>query len=557
MRYQQQLIAALLLCCCPLLAVGSTHEQHPNVVLILVDDMGFGDPQSYVPESKIPTPNIDRLAAQGMSFTDAHSASSVCTPTRYSMLTGRYAWRSRLKRGVLGPYNKPLIEADRLTLPKMLKEKGYDTALVGKWHLGMQWVTKNGEELPERMDWKSWTFRSSAIDHSRPMTAGPMTAGFDYYFGVDVPNFPPYAFIENAQVIGIPSGKKPSNMYGEKGPMVPGWKLEEILPTLTAKAVEYIDTRVAENSGKPFFLHMSTTSPHTPIVPAEEFIGQSGAGPYGDLVHQTDHTVGEIIKALERNKLLENTIVIFTSDNGSPSRAGDPHVHGRDFHPPGSVITKFGHNPNAPWRGMKADIYEGGHRVPFVVWWPGKTPENVSSRELISSVDIMATLAAIVGYALPTNSAEDSYDLSALFRGEMVGIDAEKEPIREAIVHHSSKGKFAIRQGRWKMIPQAGSGGWKDAPSGWLSKVSRNLKKLVNGTYNEVEPEGQLYDLVADPAETENLWNEHPEVVERLERLLERYQQEGRSVSMSGPVGLSTTRTNQGAPGPRSTIPEE
>jgi len=533
MRYQPLFGTALILLCCPLLAIGNVQQQHPNIVLILVDDMGFGDPQSYVPDSKIPTPNIDQLASQGTRFTDAHSASSVCTPTRYSILTGRYAWRAGLERGVLGPYNKPLIEDNRLTLPKMLKEKGYATALVGKWHLGMQWATRNGERLPARMNWKSYFFDADAIDHSRPITGGPLTAGFDYFFGVDVPNFPPYAFIENDKVIGIPSVEKPGNMYGEEGLMVPGWKLEEILPTLTTRAVEYIDAQAEKTSGKPFYLHVSTTSPHTPIIPAKEFIGQSSAGPYGDLVHQTDYTVGEIIKALERNELVENTIIIFTSDNGSPSRAGDPHVHGRDFYPPGSVITKYNHNPNAPWRGMKADIYEGGHRTPFIVRWPGKTPANKASREPISSLDIMATIATIVGYDLPANSAEDSYDLSALFVGEVVGIDAGKEAIREALVHHSSKGKFAIRQGKWKMIPQLGSGGWEDTSSGgWITGISNKLKRLVSGDPNAGTPEGQLYDLAADPAEKENLWNTHPEVVERLQELLQKYKKEGRSAAI-------------------------
>ncbi|MDX1284301.1 MAG: sulfatase-like hydrolase/transferase, partial [Draconibacterium sp.] len=244
-------------------------------MLILVDDMGYGDPQCYVPESKIPTPNIDKLASEGIRFTDAHSPSSVCTPTRYAILTGRYAWRTYLKSSVLGPYSKPLLERDRLTIPKMLKEKGYSTALIGKWHLGMQWGTKKEEELPALWD---RNFDISVIDHSKPITEGPLAAGFDYYFGVDVPNFPPYIYIENDKIQGNPSILKPDNMYGNKGMMLPGWKLEDILPTLTLKAVKFIDDQAKNSSGQPFFLQVTTTSPHTPIVPANEFIGKSQAG---------------------------------------------------------------------------------------------------------------------------------------------------------------------------------------------------------------------------------------------------------------------------------------
>ena len=488
-------------------------QKQPNIILFLADDMGFGDPQCYMPTSKIPTPNIDKLASQGILFTDAHSPSSVCTPTRYAILTGRYCWRTPLKSGVLGPYNSPLIAPDRLTLPGMLKEQGYMTACIGKWHLGMQWATVNHAELPKFWD---RNFDQSVIDHSKKITAGPLTAGFDYYFGTDVPNFPPYLFIENDRMIGNPTIPKPDTIYGNPGLMLPGWKLEDILPTLATKAVNYIDEFAAQKNDRPFFLYFTSTSPHTPIVPAHEFQGKSKAGPYGDLVNQTDFTLGEIMKALERNGLTENTMIIFTSDNGSPARAGDPYLHGKDFHPPGSVIEKFNHNPNAPWRGMKADIWEGGHRVPFVISWPRNIPTNKLLSEPISSVDIMASIASIVGYEIPNNFAEDSWDLSALMLGEKVGIDNGKEMIREAIVHHSVDGSLAIRQGKWKMIPQLGSGGWT---------------KPTNPEPNANEPNGQLYDIEADQKETNNLWNEHLEVVEQLQALLEKYRSEDRSTN--------------------------
>jgi arylsulfatase A-like enzyme len=487
------------------------HLEQPNIILFLADDMGYGDPQSYVSGSKVPTPNIDKLAEEGTRFTDAHAPASVCTPTRYAILTGRYAWRTRLKRGVLGPYSSPLIEADRLTLPAMLKEQGYSTACIGKWHLGMQWATNNNSALPEKWD---RDHDQSQIDHSKKISAGPLTAGFDYYFGVNVPNFPPYIFIENDELIGDPSVPKPDTMYGNPGMMLPGWKLEDILPTLADKAVSYIDNYARSKSDKPFFLYFSSTAPHTPIVPAKEFQGKSEAGPYGDLVHQTDFSLGEIMKALERNGLKKNTLVIFTSDNGSPARAGDLHLHGRDFHETGSVVTKFGHNPNAPWRGMKADIWEGGHRVPFVVSWPGNTPENSISNEAICAIDIMAGIAKIVGYDLPLDAAEDSWDISDLFLGKKVGIDANQDPVREAIVHHSGSGKFAIRKGKWKLIPQLGSGGWTKPNS-------------VNSKDSIIK--GQLYDMESDPEENNNLWQEYPEIVEELNVLLEKYKAEGRS----------------------------
>ncbi len=511
-RKLKSLIAVLLLLFGSVLLSCEKHESKPNIVFFLADDMGYGDPQSYVPASKIPTPNIDQLASSGIRFTDAHSPSSVCSPTRYAILTGRYAWRTRLKRGVLGPYNSPLIEPDRLTLPAMLKEKGYSTACIGKWHLGMQWATVDGEELPLVCD---RDFDQSVIDHTKQISGGPLTAGFDYYFGTDVPNFPPYTFIENDRVSGIPSVHKPDTVYGTPGMMLPGWKLEDILPTLTKKAVNYIDNYSTQNNYKPFFLYFASTSPHTPIVPASEFQGKSQAGPYGDLVHQTDFTLGEIMKALERNSLKDKTIIIFTSDNGSPARAGDPFLHGKDFNSPGSIIKKFNHNPNAPWRGMKADIWDGVHRVPFIISWPGNMPENSVSSEPVCGVDIMASIAAIVDYELPNNSAEDSWNLSSLFLGDDVGIDAGNEPIREAIIHHSINGSFAVRQGKWKMIPQLGSGGWTKPI---------NVKPDING------PKGQLYDLQSDPDESENLWDKHPEVVARLKKLLEKYKEEGRSV---------------------------
>jgi arylsulfatase A-like enzyme len=379
----------------------------------------------------------------------------------------------------------------------------------------MQWATKNDVELP-----KLWerSFDKSQIDHSKKITAGPLTAGFDYYFGVDVPNFPPYVFIENDKTTGIPSIPKPDTIFGDPGMMLPGWKLEDILPVLTKKAVSYIDDYSKSKREKPFFMYFASTAPHTPIVPAREFQGKSKAGPYGDLTHQTDFTIGEIMRALERNGFKNNTLIIFTSDNGSPARAGDPHIHGKDFHRVESVIAKYSHNPNAPWRGKKADIWEGGHRVPFIVRWPDIIPNYIVSNEPICAVDIMATVAKIVDYDLTVNAAEDSWDLSDLFFGRKVGIDANQDPVREAILHHGGNGNYdemiAIRKGKWKMIPFLGSAGWTQP---------------VFIDSNDSIVKGQLYNLEKDPGENKNLWKEHPEIVDQLNDELEKYKSEGRS----------------------------
>jgi arylsulfatase A-like enzyme len=473
----------------------------PNIVFILADDLGFGDPQCYRADSKIPTPNIDRLAREGMRFTDAHTPTAVCSPTRYALLTGRYAWRTRLTRGVLGPYCAPLVERERLTLPDMLKQHNYSTACIGKWHLGMQWGTKNpNTKLPPLWDHK---FDQSKIDLSKPITAGPLSAGFDSYFGTAVPNFPPYCFIENDHVLGkIPDAPKPDNMYGDSGLMQEGWDLHRILPSLRNRAVEFIQQRAASN--KPFFLYLPLTAPHTPIVPNKEYAGKSEAGDYGDLVAEVDGVVGAVTEALKQNGVAENTLVIFTSDNGSPARAGDPHLRGRSWADAGAVERMFGHNPNAPWRGMKADIFEGGHRVPFIVRWPGSVQPGTTNRQLVCLVDWMATVAAIVGHDLPLSAAEDSFDLLPTLR------EATKS-VRDDLIHHSANGILALRQGDWKLILGKGSGGW--------TRVK----------IRDEDPAGQLYNLAVDPDEANNLYDQRPKIVSRLTNLLNKYKTAGRS----------------------------
>ncbi|MBM4017812.1 MAG: twin-arginine translocation signal domain-containing protein [Planctomycetes bacterium] len=472
----------------------------PNIVYILADDMGYGDLACQNPKSKIPTPNLDRLAAQGVRFTDAHAPTAVCTPTRYAILTGRYCWRSRLQRGVLGPWGETLIEPGRLTVPAMLRQHGYATACIGKWHLGWKWATKDGKRPQSGPD------RLSNVDFTKPIADGPTTRGFDSYFGTDVPNYPPYCFIENDRTLGIPSRLKPNTMFGVPGPMIEGWDLVQILPTLTKKAVAYVET-AAKTPDKPFFLYFPLTSPHVPIVPAPEFKGKSRAGDYGDWVHQTDWTVGQVLDAIDRCGLAESTLVIFTSDNG-PEVAREVGVGAYER------IQKFSHASMGDLRGVKRDAWEGGHRVPFLAGWRGKIKPGAASDETICHVDLMATLAALLGARLPDDAAEDSYNVLPALVGEKT-----EKPIREAVVHHSCNGKFAIRQGRWVLI---------DAPTGDDNKEPDWLRKERG--YEPHNQPGELYDLAQDPAERRNLYAQHPDIVQRLKALLEKYKAEGRSV---------------------------
>lgn len=496
MAMQSSLRLMLYAAALVLLSSVRVEAETPNIVIILADDMGYGDLNCQNPESKIPTPNLDRLAAQGMRFTDAHSPSAVCTPTRYSLLTGNYAWRTSLQRSVLWPWDPPLIDASTLTLPQMLKNKGYATACIGKWHLGWDWPTKDGgsfvEELARHKDVSAYREAlNHRIDFSKPIGNGPTTRGFDYYFGDDVPNFPPYVFIEDDRTLGIPNQPKPESMFGRAGLMVDDWDLSAVMPVITEKAVDYI----RQTHDTPFFLYLPYTAPHAPIVPAEEFIGKSGAHRYGDFVVEVDWSVGEILRALEEFGHADNTLVIFTSDNGSPQRDGT-NAQGRV----GSVH-KYGHHPSHIYRGKKSDIWEGGHRIPFIARWPERIPAGTISNEIICQVDLMSTIAAITNTTLPATAAVDSYDIGSALFGQ-----GNETPIREALVHHSINGMFAIRQGDWKLIDGRGSGGW------------------TSGGKDDPAP-GQLYHLSDDPGETKNRYTEHPVIVDRLRALLSRYRE--------------------------------
>jgi len=476
----------------------------PNIVVILADDLGYGDVHSYNPQSKIPTPNLDRLAAEGIRFTDAHAPDSVCTPSRYGLLTGRYAFRSRLRAGVLAPWGAPLIEEGRLTLPALLRQNGYATACIGKWHLGWSWLTRDG--LPP-----SSKDGFGNVDFTKPIPNGPTTRGFDSYFGVDLPNYPPYCFIENDRTVGVPSVPAPlqKGAINRPGPMLPGWNLTNIMPEITRRAVRYVED--AAHGTRPFFLYFSLTAPHYPIVPTEEFKGRSQAGDYGDYVAQVDGTVGEVLSALTRTGLASNTLVVFTSDNGPECVEVDPGAYAR--------ARRYDHWSMDGLRGVKRDTWEGGHRVAFLASWPGHVPRGTTSAETICHVDLMAACAALVGAKLPPTAGEDSCNILPALLGEKL-----KEPIREATVLHGGDGKFAIRQGEWVLIdaPTGDGNGGKDR-----SGEPEWFKQQRGYTKNEFP--GELYNLQNDLAQRRNLYGEKPDVVRRLKALLEKYKTEGRS----------------------------
>jgi arylsulfatase A len=485
-------------------ARAETTTASPHIVYILADDLGYGDVGCLNPASKIPTPNIDRLAREGMRFTDAHSASAVCTPTRYGILTGRYCWRSRLKKGVLYGYDRLLIDRKRPTVPSVLKTRGYHTSGIGKWHLGLNWATKENKPAKE-----------GTVDYSKAIDGGPCDVGFDDYFGIPASlDMTPYVYVQNRRVEAIPSetiARSEGVRFWRGGPVAPGFRHEDVLPRLTKKAVERIDQHGARFDEKPLFLYFPLPAPHLPVVPAKEFQGSTAIGPWGDFVHQVDWTVGQVMTALERNGMTENTLLIVTSDNGCTPNGG--------FH----ENKKKGHASSHHFRGHKADIYEGGHRVPFIARWPKHIAPESAYAHPICLTDLMATAADLSGYALPNHAGEDSVSLLPALLGKTT------EPIREAVVHHSINGSFAIRQGKWKLEFCPGSGGWSEP------KPDKARKQKL--------PPLQLYDLSQDIGERNNLHEKYPEVVEKLRKILEGYIAQGRSTPGSpqkneGPTSL-------------------
>jgi arylsulfatase A-like enzyme len=490
----RQPIRLFIVVCCFLFAFlmsnAQEHPDRPNIIFILADDLGMGDVSCFNKNGKIKTPNIDKISKNGILFTDAHSSAAVCTPTRYGLLTGRYNWRSRLKEGVLLQYDKPLMEKGRTNMASMLKTKGYQTAAIGKWHLGWNWPTTNGKPPVDNKD-------ECNLDFSMKVTGGPTSIGFDYFFGIDAPNYSPYTYIENDTIRGTPSVFYTSQPYADCRPGigVEGWNLEHIMPDLKQASVRYISK--ASSIGQPFFLYLPITAPHTPIAPGKSFIGSSGLNVYADFVKQVDDFVGSIQQSLKEHHLTENTILVFASDNGCSPQA--------DF----KFLKGLGHDPNNGYRGHKADIFEGGHRVPLLVQWPKKIKQASTVSQTVSLNDFMATFASIVNYDLKDNEAEDSYDLLPVLLKPNVN-----HIIREATVHHSVNGSFAIRKGDWKLIFTAGSGGWSFPAPG---KAEEGLPSL------------QLYNLSKDPAEKNNCYHQFPQLVEELTTLIKKYIQEGRS----------------------------
>jgi arylsulfatase A len=479
-------------------------DTHPNIVFILADDLGYGDVRCLNPDGKIPTPHLDALAAAGMKFTDAHTSSSVCTPTRYGVLTGRYNWRTRLQKSVLGGMSPPLVDPERLTVASLLKRQGYHTACIGKWHLGMEWPLMEG--VAPFTDGAGKGVAAGQVDFARPIRRGPLTAGFDYYFGISASlDMVPYTFIENDRVKVVPTVEKTFPMMAgrtgyptTKGLAAEGFEPIDVLPALTRAAVDYIGQRTgAAAKSEPFFLYLPLNAPHSPIFPTPEWQGKSGLNVYGDFVMEVDDAVGKVLAALERTGVAGNTLVFFASDNGCAPVARIDELNAK------------GHLPNGPLRGMKSDIFDGGHRVPFIARWPGRIPAGSTSSEVVCLNDFMATCAQITGVELPPNAAEDSVSLLAVLRGEKVS------PLHKALVHHSASGFFAVRQGKWKLNLCAGSGGWSNPRPG--SPEERGLAP------------DQLYDLSADLGEQHNLAAEHPEIVTRLTKILERYIADGRS----------------------------
>jgi arylsulfatase A-like enzyme len=468
----------------------------PNIIIVLADDQGYGDVSAYNPESKIPTPNLDRLAKEGMRFTDAHTSSGVCTPTRYSLLTGRYHWRTHLQSGVLGGFSRPLIAKDRLTLAGLLKQKGYHTACIGKWHLGMDWPLKGGATADDGGNFGRPFADVSRVDYSSPIQNGPVDRGFDHYYGISASlDMFPFVWIKDRLPTEVATTEK---TFLRKGPAGEKFEAIDVQGGIFDHTIAYIGERAAASrEGKPFFAYVPLAAPHTPIVPSAEFQGSSGISPYADFVKQVDADMGRLMTALEAQGLAENTLIVFTSDNGCSPAANIPELQAA------------GHQPSHIYRGHKADLYEGGHRVPFIARWPAKVKAGTVSDQLIGQIDFMATFAELVSTPLPATAGEDSVS----FLPALLGTDTA--PIRDHIISQSINGNFAIRDGAWKLALCPGSGGWS-APRPGKDDQS-NL------------PEFQLYDLATDPGETKNLVANHPERVAKMTSALEQHIARGRS----------------------------
>lgn len=465
---------------------GVQAAERPNVILVMADDLGIGDISPTNPDCKIRTPNLQKLADEGLTFHDAHSSSAVCTPTRYGLLTGRYNWRSRLAKGVLSGTSEHLIPADRPTLGHLMRASGYHTAMVGKWHLGWDWHKSGGK-----------------IDFTKPVKNGPDINGFDRYYGhCGSLDMPPYVWVDTGRITAVPNREegvsKSEDRYGwyRKGPISPDFQIDLVLPHLFDKSIAHVQEHAgAAKEGRPFFLYLALPAPHTPIVPLKPFKDSSGLNPYADFVAQVDHHMGQLLASLEEAGIDDNTLVIFTSDNGCSPEA--------NF----ELLAQRGHDPSGGYRGHKADIYEGGHRVPLIVRWPGQIASGRTTKALVCLTDLYTTLEAITEQPRQTVGGEDGFSLLPVFAGEEVSE-------RDTLVSHSIDGSFAIRKGPWKLCLSAGSGGW--------SEPRENVAKKQD------LPPIQLFNLDDDPSERNNLASENRAQVETLIELLEQQVENGR-----------------------------
>lgn len=475
----------------------SLEQTRPNIVVILTDDLGYGDVSFLNVSSKARTTHMDALANEGVFFTDAHSPSAICSPTRYSILTGNYAWRNpQLVSGVLMPWDEPAIQPGEVTMPALLKKAGYSTACIGKWHLGFHWPWKEGYSPSSAREEGNSIASDDMFDWTRPISGGPLAIGFDYYFGDDVPNFPPYAFIENNRLTCEPVDIHPDDLKSVGfrghihgiGPGESGWTFERVLPEITQNAVAYIEK--ASSNETPFFLWFATTSPHTPVVPTKEFQNKSSAGFYGDYIVQTDHSVGQIVQALKKNNCFHNTLLIVTSDNG-PS----PIVQG--------IINEYDHLPAGHFRGMKFDSWEGGHRVPFIASWPaGGVSGGKRIDDPLLLTDLYATTAAVA--QIPVPDAKDSYNILKTLLGEGA--------VRTELVYHNGYGQLGLRNNQWVLLE--GSGG-REEPE-W--------RRELFGIQSQ-DSTIQLFNLSDDPGQRVNVASKHPEMVDKLSARLQIIKQ--------------------------------
>ena len=496
------LFLAVLACACSSLAAA----EKPNILILYADDLGFGDLGCYHAESKIPTPNLDQLAAQGVRFTDGHSSSGICTPSRYALLTGRHHWRDF--HGIVNAFGASVFKPERLTMPEMLKAQGYTTAAIGKWHLGWDWDAIKKPDAQAEGEGRARGFGPEDFDWSKPIPDGPLAHGFDYYFGDTVINFPPYCWIENDKVLRAPDTVKDESKWKpikegnwecRPGPMISDWDPYQNIPVTTKKGIEYIHAQ--KDSDAPFFLYFAFPAPHAPIIPNDEFEGKSAAGPYGDFVYETDDACGQLLRALDESGQADNTIVVFSADNGP-----EKYAYARD--------QKFDHWSSHPLRGLKRDIYEGGHHVPFIIRWPGVEGGKVCDA-LVSQIDLMATFAAALEVELPgANCAEDSNSLLPLLLGKT-------DAVRTTHIHNTYEGQWAIRHDNWVLI---------DAKDGYRSGRNKVWEEKHGYPQDDKAPV-ELYDLSSDIGQKVNVAAQHADKVGELQQLLKKIREQGHSAT--------------------------